>query len=117
MSIFIEKYPFGGMTQWIYQRFTAIYMIFYFLLLGLKLYQVEINYDNWLMVMSPLWMRIVTIIFFYFMLFHAWIGVQHVIEDYIQSIVVRKLINLLFLLLVVGQLVILPYFLFGVVSA
>jgi hypothetical protein len=31
--------------------------------------------------------------------------------------VVRKLINLLFLLLVVGQLVILPYFLFGVVSA
>ena len=50
--------------------------------------------------MSPLWMRWTTFIFFLFMIIHAWIGVQHVIDDYI------KLINHI---LIIGDLMLKNY--------
>ena len=61
--------------------------------------------------MSPLWMRWATYIFFIFMIIHAWIGVQHVIDDYIKLIFLKAFINIIFLLLTFAQLIYLPYFL------
>jgi len=49
--------------------------------------------------------------FFLFMIIHAWIGVQHVIDDYIKVSFLKTLINIIFLLLTLAQLIYLPYFL------
>jgi len=49
--------------------------------------------------------------FFLFMIIHAWIGVQHVIDDYIKFSFLKTLINIIFLLLTLAQLIYLPYFL------
>jgi succinate dehydrogenase hydrophobic anchor subunit len=47
------------------------------------------------------------------MVIHAFIGVQHVTDDYISFPGLRKLMNILFLGLVVIQAIGLPYVLFG----
>ena len=49
--------------------------------------------------------------FFLFMIIHAWIGVQHVIDDYIKLSFLKALINIIFLLLTLAQIIYLPYFL------
>ena len=61
--------------------------------------------------MSPLWMRWATSIFFIFMIIHSWIGVQHVIDDYIKLSFLKASVNIIFLLLTLAQLIYLPYFL------
>ena len=69
------------------------------------------TFESWVALMSPLWMRWTTFIFFLFMIIHAWIGVQHVIDDYIKLSFLKALINIFFLLLTLAQVIYLPYFL------
>ena len=113
MTLMSLKRPFGGMTQWIYQRFTAMFMLIYLLLIFVLISIKGDGYQGWFEVMSPVWMKILTILFFYLMLIHAFIGVQHVTDDYISFPGLRKLMNVLFLGLVVIQAIGLPYVLFG----
>ncbi len=69
------------------------------------------TFESWVTFMSPLWMRWTTSIFFIFMIIHAWIGVQNVIDDYIKLSFLKSLISIIFLLLTLAQLIYLPYFL------
>jgi len=105
------KSPFGGMTQWLYQRFTAFFMIAYSAIIVFYLLFYTFTYESWVAFMSPLWMRWATSIFFIFMIIHAWIFFQHVIDDYIKLIFLKAFINIIFLLLTFAQLIYLPYFL------
>jgi len=105
------KSPFGGMTQWLYQRFTAFFMIAYSGIIVFYLFFNAFTFESWVALMSPLWMRWTTFIFFLFLIIHAWIGVQHVIDDYIKFSFLKTLINIIFLLLTLAQLIYLPYFL------
>lgn len=111
MSKVSIKSPFGGMTQWLYQRFTALIMIIYLVIILFYFSLYSFNYESWVAFMSQLWMRLATSIFFVLMIIHAWIGVQNVIEDYIKWIFLKSLINIIFLILTLSQLVYLPYFL------
>ena len=99
------------MTQWLYQRFTALFMIAYLAIIVFYLLFYSFTFESWMAFMSPLWMRWVTSIFFIFMIVHAWIGVQHVIDDYIKLSFLKTFINILLLLLTLAQLIYLPYFL------
>jgi succinate dehydrogenase / fumarate reductase membrane anchor subunit len=116
MTLMSLKRPFGGMTQWIYQRFTAMFMLIYLLLIFVLISIKGDGYQGWFEVMSPVWMKILTTLFFYLMVIHAFIGVQHVTDDYIPYPGLRKLMNTLFLGLVVIQVIGLPYVLFGGVN-
>ena len=69
------------------------------------------TFESWVALMSPLWMRWTTFIFFLFMIIHSWIGVQHVIDDYIKLSFLKALINIIFLILTLAQVIYLPYFL------
>jgi len=105
------KSPFGGMTQWLYQRFTAFFMIVYLAIILFYFVSYSLTYESWVAFMSPLWMRLVTSIFFVFMIIHAWIGVQHVTDDYIKLYLLKVLINIIFLIFTLAQIIYLPYFL------
>ncbi len=65
-----------------YSAIIVFYLLFY-----------TFTYESWVAFMSPLWMRWATSIFFIFMIIHAWIGVQHVIDDYIKLIFLKAFIN------------------------
>lgn len=105
------KSPFGGMTHWLYQRFTALFMIAYLVIILFYFISYTFTYESWVNFMSPLWMRLVTSIFFVFMIIHAWIGVQHVTDDYVKFHLLKGLINIIFLIFTLAQIIYLPYFL------
>ncbi|MDC0422724.1 succinate dehydrogenase, hydrophobic membrane anchor protein [Methylophilaceae bacterium] len=108
------KKPFGGMTQWLYQRFTALFMVTYMGTLSVIIFSSEpITFDVWSSLFGSWVIRHSTLVFFYVMFFHAWIGILHVTEDYIKIIYLRNTVNLLFLILMFLQLIYLTYFLIG----
>ena len=55
------------MTQWLYQRFTAFFMIAYSGIIVFYLFFNAFTFESWVALMSPLWMRWTTFIFFLFM--------------------------------------------------
>lgn len=106
--------PFGGMTQWLYQRFTALYMMFYIVILITTIFLVKpITFDIWSSLFSLWYVKISTILFFYLMFFHAWIGVLHVTEDYIKIMWLKKIVDFLLLIIMVLQIIYLSTTLLG----
>ncbi len=106
------KEPFGGMTQWLYQRFTAFLMFIYilFMIALISIHDV-IDYSSWVSIFDNWWVSFGTLIFFYLMFFHAWIGILHVTEDYIKWNAARRTVNFCFLIMILLQLLILSIFL------
>ena len=114
MNIKLLKEPFGGMTQWIYQRFTALFMTIYFFIMGILIISHStFDYLSWTYLFDSFFVKISTFIFFCLMFFHAWIGILHVTEDYIKCSSIRRSINFCFFLAIVFQLFILSYYLIG----
>jgi succinate dehydrogenase / fumarate reductase membrane anchor subunit len=112
MNIKLIKEPFGGMTQWVYQRFTALFMFIY-LLIMMVLVSIHdvLDYFSWVSIFDSWWVRFGTLIFFYLMFFHSWIGMLHVTEDYIKWNIGRRIVNFCFLIMIILQLLILSIFL------
>lgn len=112
MNIKWIKKPFGGMTQWIYQRFTALFMVIYLLIMGILILNHSVfDYVGWISMFDSWLVRFGTLIFFYIMFFHAWIGVLHVTEDYIKWFAIRRTVNFCFLMMINIQLLILSFYL------
>ena len=112
MNIKWIKKPFGGMTQWIYQRFTALFMVIYLLIMGILISNHHtFNYFDWISIFDSWSVRFGTLIFFYLMFFHAWIGILHITEDYIKWFAIRRAVNFCFLIMIILQLLILSFYL------
>jgi len=112
MNIKWLKEPFGGMTQWVYQRFTALFMVVYLLVMGiLILNHPVLDYADWVSMFDIWLVRFGTLIFFYVMFFHAWIGILHVTDDYIKNFIVRRAVNFCFLMMIIFQLLIFSFYL------
>ena len=98
---------FGGMTQWLYQRFTAIYMLFYLIFISVFIYiKSPINFDVWVNIFNSIYIQLATIIFFLLLFFHSWIGMLHITDDYIKNKIVRIVLNQLFALFSIIQVII-----------
>jgi len=114
MNIHNLKNPFGGMTQWLYQRFTAFFMVSYMGIISVLILRFRpLTFDIWSSLFDPWELRYATLVFFYLMFFHAWIGILHVTEDYIKIIFLRNVTNLSLLIIMLFQLIYLTYFLIG----
>jgi succinate dehydrogenase / fumarate reductase membrane anchor subunit len=112
MNIKWLKEPFGGMTQWVYQRFTALFMVIYLLAMSiLILNHPVLDYTVWIYMFDSWPVRFGTLIFFYVMFFHAWIGMLHITNDYIKNFIVRRAVNFCFLMMIIFQLLILSFYL------
>ena len=79
-----------GVGGFLMQRLTAIVMAAYTLfLLAVLLVTRDLSYMGWAGLFAPLWMKVVTLIAIFALLYHAWIGVRDIWMDYVKPTGVR----------------------------
>ena len=80
----------GGLRPWIIQRFTAIYLLFFFVfLLMYFLFFPPESYEAWKNAISGTVSIIATSVFFLALLVHAWVGLRDVSMDYLRPMQLR----------------------------
>jgi succinate dehydrogenase / fumarate reductase membrane anchor subunit len=73
------------MRTWLLQRLTAIYMLLYGI--GFAIYlstQTVVDFPSWQRLFINPVSNIATLIFFFSILYHAWVGIRDILIDYIK---------------------------------
>lgn len=84
------KYVTQGLKMWLLQRFTAVYMVLFFVfMLGYFLTGEGLAFDTWTQFMSHPLTLTTWVLFFLSLLLHAWIGMRDAIMDYINTFWVK----------------------------
>jgi succinate dehydrogenase / fumarate reductase membrane anchor subunit len=79
-----------GVGNYLVQRLTAVYLTAYTLfIIGLLLFTRDLSYTGWASLFVPLWMKVVTLIALFALLYHAWIGVKDIWMDYVKPTGIR----------------------------
>ena len=78
-----------GLAGFIAQRMTSIVLTLWIVLVGISALFGPLSYDTWAALFAPLWMKIITLIAMFSLLYHAWIGMRNIWMDYIQPVWVR----------------------------
>ena len=78
-----------GLAGFIGQRVTSIVLTLWIFLVGVSMLFGPLSYDTWAALFAPLWMKIVTLIALFSLLYHACIGMRNIWMDYIQPVWVR----------------------------
>lgn len=74
-----------GMRTWLLQRLTAIYMLLYGIGFGLYFAcQTVVDHASWRSLFAHPLANITTLILFFSILYHAWVGVRDILIDYIK---------------------------------
>ena len=95
-----------GLTEWMFQRLSAILMLLYFpCIIGYFVLHPHLSYAEWHYLFSQTWIKIITMIVLAAMLYHAWIGVWTIFTDYVKPFVLRCILNTLVLLFLVACLI------------
>lgn len=88
-----DRTPVGahyGWQDWLAQRITAIIMLmFSVVFLGFLIVKGSVSYADWKHLFSNQAMRILTLMFFVAVFYHAWIGIRDVLMDYIKPVGIR----------------------------
>ena len=75
-----------GMRTWLLQRLTAIYMLMYGIGFAVYINSHGITgYASWQSLFKHPLINIATLIFFFAMLYHAWVGVRDILIDYVKQ--------------------------------
>jgi len=81
-----------GMRTWILQRLTALYMLIYMLVYAAIIYLHPVyDYADWRALFAAPISNIATLVFFFSLLFHAWVGVRDIVIDYVPLSSLRLL--------------------------
>jgi len=82
------KNPVGahyGIGDWLLQRLTAVVMAAYTVfLLALLLWSPPGSHADWKGLFTGTFVRLVTMLFFLALLYHAWVGVRDIVMDYVK---------------------------------
>jgi succinate dehydrogenase / fumarate reductase membrane anchor subunit len=75
----------SGLRAWTWQRISAVYLWAYVLyVLVYLLGHAPLSYEDWRgWLMSPV-MNAATVLFFFMLLVHLWVGVRNVLMDYVH---------------------------------
>lgn len=96
----------SGAGHWLLQRITAAVMVFYCCLtLTFLLFHRALEFHDWKMHMESDAVRIFTSLFFVSMMIHAYMGVKDIVSDYIRSHTVKRVFDVLMLILIFGYLI------------
>jgi succinate dehydrogenase / fumarate reductase membrane anchor subunit len=89
-----------GLTDWIVQRLSAIYMaIFVLWLMGFFLLHPGLSYAEWHGLFASNSTKVFSLLFILAIVKHAWVGMWTVYTDYIKCAVLRGVLNVLTLFL------------------
>jgi len=79
-----------GMRAWLLQRlsgaYVGVYLVAALLVVGCGS---TLDYDRWHALLSQPAVSIATMVFFYSILIHAWVGIRDVLLDYVQLTALR----------------------------
>ncbi|MDX3905279.1 MAG: succinate dehydrogenase, hydrophobic membrane anchor protein [Pigmentiphaga sp.] len=100
-----------GVKDWIIQRITAVVLVIYTLVLGIgALLTPEFTYENWVRLFNfevfsfPLG-KLLAMLAFLSLAYHAWIGVRDIWMDYVKPAGLRLALQVLTVLWLVGSVV------------
>lgn len=74
-----------GIVDWLAQRLTAMVLLAYSALLGVRLWLTpQLDFPAWRALFQPAWMRHATLLFVLALCWHAWIGMRDIYMDYLK---------------------------------
>ena len=79
-----------GMRDWLAQRVTAIVMvIFTVVLLVSFLSGQNFNYEGWAGLFARQWFKLFTLVTFFGLYYHVWVGIRDIWMDYVKPVGIR----------------------------
>ena len=79
-----------GMRDWLAQRVTAIVMvIFTVILLVSFLTGQNFTYEGWAGLFARQWFKLFTMVTFFGLFYHVWVGVRDIWMDYVKPVGIR----------------------------
>lgn len=95
MVMLINSGKKSGLRDWLLQRFTGIYMTFYFLFIIIYLMLCNnISYLTWFALSSSFFFKIFTIIFMFSLVLHSSIGMSIIFTDYVKLFILRLILDI-----------------------
>lgn len=92
-----------GLTDWLAQRVTAVVMVVYTIIfLAAFVTHAPMGFPQWKALITHGAMRVLTLLFFLALFYHAWIGVRDILMDYIQPTGVRLFLEVFVILALAG---------------
>ena len=92
-----------GIGAWLFQRLTAVVMALYVVgLTVVVLIKRDFTYLGWAELFAPVWVKAVTLIAIFALLYHAWIGMRDIWMDYIKPTWLRLSLQTLTVLWLAG---------------
>jgi succinate dehydrogenase / fumarate reductase membrane anchor subunit len=92
-----------GLKEWIIQRITAIVMVVFTVILLVD-YCItgSATYEGWASLFSNQFMKLLTLVTFISLSYHAWIGIRDIWMDYIKPVSIRLTLQVLSVLYLVA---------------
>jgi succinate dehydrogenase / fumarate reductase membrane anchor subunit len=85
-----------GLRDWLGQRISAVILGVY--AIGLALYVLtarDLGYDAWARLFAAPWMKVITLLAFGALFYHAWVGMRDLWMDYVKPVGVRLTLQVL----------------------
>jgi succinate dehydrogenase / fumarate reductase, membrane anchor subunit len=95
-----------GLKDWLVQRVTAVIMLVYTVgIVAFLLLAHDASFTAWQQLFACTWVKVLTTISLFALLWHAWVGIRDIWMDYLQHVGLRLTMHVLTLLWLAGSLV------------
>jgi succinate dehydrogenase / fumarate reductase membrane anchor subunit len=92
-----------GMRDWLAQRLTAILMaVFTVVLLVSFLTGQNFSYEGWAGLFARQWFKLFTMVTFFGLFYHVWVGIRDIWMDYVKPVGIRLTLQTLTVLWLLG---------------
>jgi succinate dehydrogenase / fumarate reductase membrane anchor subunit len=92
-----------GMRDWLSQRVTASLMaLFTLVLLVQVVFGGPLGYDSWAGIFAAQWMKVLTLVVFVALGWHAWVGVRDIWMDYVHAVGLRLVLQVATIVWLIG---------------
>ncbi len=92
-----------GLKDWLAQRITAVILAVYtVVLLVALLFVPELTYGTWAGLFATGWMKVLTLLAVFALVWHAWIGVRDIYMDYVKPTAVRLFLQVATIIALAG---------------
>jgi succinate dehydrogenase / fumarate reductase, membrane anchor subunit len=96
----------NGLRDWLIQHLTAAFMTIY--VVGLVAYVIAhpaMDFYSWHALFTNNFIRIATLLFYLFLVVHAWIGLWTIATDYLKNTFIRLAFLMIVLLILFATLI------------
>jgi succinate dehydrogenase / fumarate reductase membrane anchor subunit len=84
-----------GVRDWLAQRVTAIVMaIFTIVLLASFLTGQNFTYEGWAGLFARQWFKLFTMVTFFGLFYHVWVGIRDIWMDYVKPVGIRLILQI-----------------------